>query len=358
MGDRSRGAMVVTLALGILVAATATGDAGPRRESNAEVMLISFGGTNGELKDCGCHSNPMGGLSHRASFLDSLRVRGKEFLLVDLGDFMSTETVVADMKNRFLWKKMEEMGYCATTPGAREISDWTRYQEMLHGSPIRSIASNLVVEDGGKEAPAGLAYRIEETHGVRVALFSLIGPQELSTAAPPQGLTFRARDPFAAAAEIVPQLRKKADVVVLMSQLSSDQTHDLLVKVPGIDVTLCGRQPQWFDVARVLSETIVQETGNRGSQVGELILIIDPHGKVVEWGSRNDALGPSYGEDLDLTAQIEAIENQAKEMITQDQQRKAGAGGDPVAPGASATPDAPGAPRVPADDPAAGQKAK
>lgn len=300
-----------------------TGSHAAKRESNAEVILVSFGGTNGELKDCGCHGNPMGGLPHRAGFLDSLEVRGKQFLLIDLGDFMSTDKVVADLKNRFLWEKMEAMGYRVSAPGVREISDWRRYQELLVGSSIRPVATNLDIDENGRERPAGPPYQIVETNGVRVAFFSLMGPEELSKAAPPQGLRFRVRDPLATASEIIPRLHEMADVVVLMSQISWEQTDALLGKVKGIDVALYGREPRWKDVATVRSSTIVQETGTLGAQVGELVLIVDPDGRVVEWGSRNDALGSNYGEDPDLSAEVDRVETQAKELITQDQQRKA-----------------------------------
>lgn len=323
MSHRSVRIALAIAALALLVIGASPADARARRESNAEVILVSFGATNGELKDCGCHSSPMGGLPHRASFIDSLRIRQKTLLLVDLGDFMSTEAAVAELKNRFIWRSMEEMGYCATTPGVRELSDWRRYRALIQGSPIRSIATNLAVVEGEAESAAGLPYLIQEINGVRVAFFSLIGAREIAAASPPPGLRFRAEDPLAMASRIVPKLHKEADVVVLMSQMSADQTDGLLAEVPGIDIALYGREPKWVDVARTVSQTIVQQTGNRGAQLGELVLIVDPAGRIVEWGSRNDALGPSYGEDLDVAAQVEQIENQAKEMITTDQQRRA-----------------------------------
>jgi 2',3'-cyclic-nucleotide 2'-phosphodiesterase (5'-nucleotidase family) len=323
MRHRSGWTALAIAALVLSVIGTSPADARARRESNAEVILISFGATNGELKDCGCHSIPMGGLPHRAGFIDSLRIRQKIHLLVDLGDFMSTEAAVAELKNRFIWRSMEEMGYCATTPGVREISDWRRYRDLIQGSPVRSIATNLTVGEGGSESAAGLPYLVREINGVRVAFFSLIGAREIASASPPPGLLFRAEDPLTVASRIVPKLHKQADVVVLMSQMSADQTDRLLAEVPGIDVALYGREPKWVDVARTVSQTIVQQTGNRGAQLGELVLIVDPAGRIVEWGSRNDALGPSYGEDLEVAAQVEQVENKAKEMITADQQRRA-----------------------------------
>ncbi len=328
-----------TLLLTLVMLAGCAANMSPRpRETNAEVLLISFGATNGELKDCGCHSNPRGGLPHRQSLVDSLRLRNKDFLLVDLGDFMNNETVAGDFKTRFIWKQMEEMGYCASTPGAREIANWSIYQDLLTKSTIRPVATNLILVDGGTETPAGPPYLIEEINGVRVGFFSLIGPAVLSSVTVPEGLQFRAEDPIAASTRAIAELRRKAEVVVLLSQMPSKETDELIARVPGIDVALCGRQPAWVTRARTSGETIVQETGSRGMYLGELALVVSPAGRIVEWGSRNDGLGTTYGEKAEVVAQIKQIEDQAREMVTASQQVKAGQPGSGADAAAPATP--------------------
>jgi len=45
------------------------------------------------------------------------------------------------------------------------------------------------------------------------------------------------------------------------------------------------------------------------------ILVVDPDGKVIAYGSRNDDLGANFGEKAEVTAQITRIEDQAKEML-------------------------------------------
>jgi 2',3'-cyclic-nucleotide 2'-phosphodiesterase (5'-nucleotidase family) len=286
-----------------------------RRESNAEVMLISFGGTNGELKDCGCHANPRGGLPHREALVDSLRARNVEFALVDLGDFANSETIVGEMKTRFIWEKMEEMGYTASTPGTRELSAWNLYRDLVSKGKIQSVATNLKVVSGGTDAAAGLPFYIETIGGVRVAFFSLISQSVVSLASPTPGVEFRADDPLTTAKMIIPRLRKEADLIVLMSQLPATDTDDLIRKVPGVDVALYGRQPMYIDRVQKIDGTLTQQTGIRGMYLGELILIVDPDGRIVDSGSRNDGLGVAFGEKEEVTAQIQQIEDQAKEMI-------------------------------------------
>jgi hypothetical protein len=255
--------------------------------------------------------------------IDSLTARHKEFGLVDLGDFTNSEATVGEMKTRFIWKTMEQLGYDASTPGVRELTNWTLYRELVAASPIKSVATNLVVVENGKESPAGLPTFVIEIGGVRVGFFSLIGAAEVSSATPPAGIEFRPQDPLTVARATVPELRKEAEIVVLMSEMSPQETDELLKQVQGIDVALDGRQPAWIDRAQKSTNTIVQQTGLRGQFAGQLVLIVDPSGKITEWGSRNGPLDSVYPEKAEVTAQIKQIEDQAKEMLKIDQQKKA-----------------------------------
>lgn len=255
--------------------------------------------------------------------IDSLTARHKEFALVDLGDFTNTEATVGELKTRYVWKTMEQLGYDASTPGVRELTNWTLYRELVAASPIKSVATNLVVVENGKESPAGLSTFVMDIGGVRVGFFSLIGAAEVSSATPPAGIEFRPQDPLTVARATVPELRKEAEIVVLMSEMSPQETDELLKQVQGIDVALDGRQPAWIDRAQKSTNTIVQQTGLRGQFVGQLVLIVDPSGKITEWGSRNGPLDSVYPEKAEITAQIKQVEDQAKEMLKIDQQKKA-----------------------------------
>lgn len=255
--------------------------------------------------------------------IDSLRAKNKSFALVDLGDFVNNEPTVGDLKTRFIWKEMEQMGYIASTPGVRELSAWPLYRELTASSPIKTIASNLQVVEGGRSQPAGLPYYVEVIGGVRVGFFSLIGGNEVSTVKAPEGFEFRPDDPLATAHKIVPELRKRAELVILMSEMSPQETDDLLRQTQGIDVALYGRNPMWQDRAQKSTNTLTQQTGIRGQYVGDLVLIIDPDGRITDYGSRNAALDSVYPEKPEITAQVKQIDDQSKELLKTSQQKKA-----------------------------------
>jgi len=254
--------------------------------------------------------------------IDSLRAANKNFVHIDLGDFMNNEATVGEMKSRFIWKTMEQMGCVISTPGVRELNAWPLYQELVGGSQIKSVSSTLTVVQGGAEKPAGLPTFVMDVNGVRVGFFALIGGNELTTVKAPEGIEFHNADVLATAQRIVPELRKEAEVVVLLSEMSPQETDDLLRKVPGIDAALYGRNPGWNERSQKVVNTITQQTGLRGQYSGQLVLIVDPDGRITDWGSRNVALDAKFPENPEMAAAAKATDTQAKEILRNETQRK------------------------------------
>ena len=236
---------------------------------------------------------------------------------------MSNKRLVEEFESRFLWDAMERMGYLASTPGARELAQYRLYEELIRTSGIVGISSNLkVVENGTARAVGEQESLVAEIAGVRVGLFALMDGNILSTVRPPDGISFEHEDPIEAAGRIVPELRKQAELVVLMSQIPPRETEHLLSQVPGIDVALCGRQPAWNQRAVREGNTIVQQTGLRGQYLGELVLIVDPDGRIADWGSRNIVLDDKVPESPDVAAAAKEADAAAKELIRKQQEER------------------------------------
>jgi hypothetical protein len=200
---------------------------------------------------------------------------------------------VGDFETRFIWEQFEKMQVSAVSPGPRELGAWTTFKDLMARNTIPVIESNVTMKSG---APIGVTTKVVTVNGVRLGLFSLMGGTEFSGVRPPDGVEFAFQDPFQAAATLVPTLRKQCDVVVLMSQMGPADTDRLLQSVPGIDVALYGQRASYEERAKKIGETIAQQTGTRGQYVGSLVLIVDPAGKIVDYGSQNAGLDKAYPE--------------------------------------------------------------
>jgi 5'-nucleotidase len=122
-------------------------------------------------------------------------------------------------------------------------------------------------------------------------------------------------DPFQVAQELVPELRKQAEVVVLLSQMTTPDTNRLIQEVPGIDAALYGNLAPWVERCSEVGTTVVNQTGTRGQYLGHLVLIVDPDGKVIDWGSKNVQMAENIPEDEEVAAVVAAHEDEVKKAL-------------------------------------------
>lgn len=221
------------------------------------------------------------------------------------------------MLNGFIWDTMEELEVDVTIPGPRELQYWDAYSEMVARGTIPVVSSNLAVVEDGQEKPIGQEYVIIERNGVKVALFGLMGGGQFSGARIPDGVEFAFSDPFQTAAELVPELQKQADLVVLLSQMSTADTQQLVKQVEGIDAALFGHMSPWVERSTRVSGdkgTVLNQTGTRGQYLGHLVLIVDPDGNLIDFGSKNTLLDGAVEKDATLAETVAEIEEKTKQI--------------------------------------------
>ncbi len=238
----------------------------------------------------------------------------RPFIHLELGDFAKIDDVTGDFETRFIWDILEKTKVTAISPGPRELTMWNTFEQLKARGTIPVVSSNLTVTRGGAETPVGLPYQIAQVNGIKVGLFALMGGAELAGVRAPDGVEFGFKDPFEVATALVPKLRQQADLVVLMSEMSTADTDRLLQAVPGIGVALYGQRAGWEAEARKKGETICQETGMRGQYAGELVVILDPDGRLVDFGSRNLALDKEVPEQADVLRLVNEVNEKTKTM--------------------------------------------
>lgn len=234
---------------------------------------------------------------------------------MDLGNFASNRSGVDELTTRFIWEVMGEMHVDACAPGPRELQYWPLLKGFIEGGTIPVVSSNLTYLDGGAEKPVGHRYLVVERNGVKVALFSLMGGSQFASARVPSEVQVIFADPFQVAQELVPQLRKEADIVVLLSQMTTPDTNRLIEEVPGIDAALYGNLAPWVERCSEVGKTVTNQTGTRGQYLGHLVLIVDPDGQVIDWGSKNVQMAENIPEDEAIAAEVAAHEEEVKKIL-------------------------------------------
>lgn len=219
------------------------------------------------------------------------------------------------MTTRFIWDVMGDIHVDACSPGPRELQYWNLLKDFMSDGTIPVVSSNLTYLDGGEEKPIGQKSIILERNGLKIALFALMGGSQFSSARVPADVQVVFADPFQVAQELVPELQKQADVVVLLSQMTTPDTNRLIQEIPGIDAALYGNLAPWVERCSEVGHTIVNQTGTRGQYLGHLVLIVDPDGNVIDWGSKNVQMAENVPEEEAIAAVVAAHEDEVKKAL-------------------------------------------
>jgi len=180
----------------------------------------------------------VGGYARLATLVGEIRASSKSarVFLVHAGDEFSrgdelTRTTLGAANIAIL----NHLKFDAWTPGNGDFYDGAAtLQARIREAHFPVLAANVKVRATGR--PLGRPYVIEQAGPVRVALLGLCFLQPMSDSFE----DFRATEPAKTAQELVPELRKQADVVVAMTHLGSWSDRRLAEAVDGIDVIIGG----------------------------------------------------------------------------------------------------------------------
>lgn len=128
------------------------------------------------------------------------------------------------------------------------------------------ISSNIVYRDGGKNVFQ--PFVIRRVNGINVAVFGLL--PVFSTESIGGDKDIRILPPFEIAAMMVERLRKKADIVILLSNLGQPEDEKLAGKITDIDIIIGGRNRVLLKTPLRIGETLILQALAQGKQIGRL----------------------------------------------------------------------------------------
>ena len=193
------------------------------------------------------------------------------------------------------------MGYDALGMGeweVRFIKESSR--AMPYGDSIPMICANIVDSSTGKLlVPA--PYIVKKTpSGLKVGIISVVGDNLLD----PQvqaNLQIRIVPPAEALRKYVKDLRKKCDLVILLSHTQIETTKQLASEIPGIDIVLGGHASSaTSETLEQIGSVTLMRTKSLAKQVGKLVLDINADRKIVSATGEYVAMGSDIGDDPDM----------------------------------------------------------
>jgi 2',3'-cyclic-nucleotide 2'-phosphodiesterase (5'-nucleotidase family) len=138
-------------------------------------------------------------------------------------------------------------------------------------------------------------YVIKEVGGVRVAVLGIVTDDTPVATHPKnvEGLAFR--PPVETVTRYLPELRKQASLVVVLSHLGYAADRKLAEQVPGVDVIVGGHSHTRVDTPTRIGNTVIVQALEHGKTLGVLDITLSD-GKVSSINGRLEDIRPDRGE--------------------------------------------------------------
>lgn len=238
-----------------------------------DVVIDYLGASRGFVEPCGCATGQYGGIARWGTFLKQSRKENPAELALFAGGARTNDSEVSNQQTAALWKGYTAMGFNVATLSSEDLP----YIDRMPAAAKAILAlANVAKQDGTAIAPGVLykAVTLRSGEKVTVAVIGLLGVSPYGTApnpddSPPDS-PWKVARPMETLKSLMPEVRKKADIVVVMLSGTRAPARQLAKDIPGIDVMIAGLEGNVDQVVEMVGTTALVQNPDRGRFAGHL----------------------------------------------------------------------------------------
>jgi hypothetical protein len=229
------------LAAGLTIAAVAVWLFAPAREElerDFPLAIYFTCDTRGRLEPCGCFTGQHGGLTRLKTYMDSQPAEAS--LRFDVGDSIGGVADYDLVQYRYMLRAFAELRFDAINLGHREAQvNASALRDLATTSPVPLISANLLDAESGQ--PVVAPYRIVRRGAARIAIIGVVEPRGMRDRL---GEGLRIEEIGTTLAALLPELRDRADLFVLLAFVDEGFLSSLAREFYEFDLILGGRVRQ------------------------------------------------------------------------------------------------------------------
>ncbi|AHF93033.1 cytochrome C [Opitutaceae bacterium TAV5] len=252
-------------------AASPSDAAAPARPKGRTAFTLFFTSQNhGRLTPCGCFTGQFGGISRlRTALGDTGWLAGARPFGLDAGDALEGPEDYHLLKYKQVVAAYSEMGYAALNAGSTEAAlPASTLQWLARQSPVPLVSANLL--DAATRRPALPPFTVIRRNGYRIGIAGVVDPRLVRDTL---GEGLEAEPVDTALARILPDLKKDADVLILLAFTDEVTLAALARRFYEFRVILGGKVSQPAQELVEENRSLVYYTGNESKSFGALELV-------------------------------------------------------------------------------------
>ncbi len=217
---------------------------------------------------------------------------GENTLTFDGGDFWQGTFPSNRDEGKAIVAAMNTVGYDTITLGNHDFDHGQGVvQARAAEAKFPFLAANITEEATGKPPTWVTPYIIKEVSGIRFGIVGLANSSTpvISKASNTKGLKFtREQD---ALEQILPEVKSKSDLVIVIAHEGIDLDPTLAESVPGIDVIISAHTHVEQQQSKYVNGTIIVHAGYKAQYVGRLQITINPKTRnIIDYTKNNETV--------------------------------------------------------------------
>jgi 5'-nucleotidase/UDP-sugar diphosphatase len=245
----------------------------------------------------------IGGVAYLAGAVDRARQQQPSLLLA-AGDMIQGNAWTNLFQGKSVIDVMNAMKFDAMVVGNHEFNFGTKVlQERITQANFPILGANV------KGLPSLKPYVIKELNGVKIGIIGVVTQESLNTD-PKNVAGLKFTTPESALLKYLPELKRQADIIVVLSHCGYPVDRELAVTVPGIDVIVGGHTHTRLTHPEEVGHTIIVQAWEHAKDLGILDLEVAAE-KIAKFQGALQDIGPNIEKP---DPQIQAIVARYEEL--------------------------------------------
>lgn len=267
------------------VLAAGCGSDGAKKRAQAkpdELTVVFSSDLLGRVRSCGCVIEDMGGLGRWATFTGRIRESVDNLIVVDAGDVFGAELSFTQKEAELAFDAMNVVGLDAYAPGETDFVFGLPFLRTLASRAKFAIVAANVVDPATGECIFGAPYTIKTlAGGLRVGIVGVLDdairfPSYIDVS------TFKVLPAIETVRNLLPELREKADFLIVLSHMGMERSLELAREAGDFDLVVVGHAKPVLKELTKQGGSIVLATGGSGQYMGRIDLSLAGDGAIVQ----------------------------------------------------------------------------
>ncbi len=252
------------------------------RTKQTELTVVFSSDLLGKIRSCGCVVEDMGGLGRWATFTQRLKSELPQVVALDAGDVFGADLSFSATEGELAFDAMNAVGLDAFTPGETDFVFGLPFLKAVTGRATFAVVSSNIVDPATGKTIFGQPFVVKTLpSGLRVGIAGVLDDAiRFPTYIDASG--FKVLPAIETVKGLVPEMKKQADFLIVLSHMGLDRSFELARAVPDFDLVVVGHGKPVIKKLEKQGKSLMLATGGNGEYIGQLDLTLAGTGAIAE----------------------------------------------------------------------------